>query len=70
MTYLVNQPLRKGDIVKVVGNKTGVDNAIGVVHYMNNLTAIATIDFRRTRKELHISKLELIDRKNNQLNLF
>lgn len=69
MSYLDTQPIRKNDRVKVTGMNTGVDNAVGTVYYVNDLTAMAWVDFKRTRKNIHISKLTIIDRHPKQLPL-
>ncbi len=69
MSYLDTQPIRKNDRVKVTGMNTGVDNAVGTVYYVNDLTAMAWVDFKRTRKNIHISKLTILDRNPVQLKL-
>lgn len=63
MSYLKNEPLRKGDSVKVTGSGTGFDGTLGTVDYVNNLTGMALFRHRRgSCKDIHISKLTLLDR--------
>lgn len=70
MSYLDTQPIVKNDTVKVIGINTGCDGAIGVVTYMNNLTAMATVRFKKCYRDIHISKLKLIGREYKQTDLF
>jgi len=69
MSYLETQPIRKDDKVKVTGSGTGFDNATGTVYYVDNLTATATVRFKRSTGFINISKLSIMDRKPVQIAL-
>ena len=68
---LKNLPIRKGDVVKVMTNKIGLQ--IGTkctVKYVDNLTAIATIEYKYGSYRVHIRDVDLFDRHYEQLKLF
>ncbi len=72
LSEYVNAVIKKGDLVKVVGKGTGYDGALCRVLYMNDLTATATVQVVRKygQRDIHISKLELQDRAQEQFKLF
>ncbi len=67
-----NVPIKKGDTVRVVGKNTGIDGVLATVMYVDNLTAMATVQQvnKYGYKTLPISKLEIHDRPSEQLKLF
>ena len=71
MQYYEQVPIKKGDIVQVIGSGTAYNGARCVVKFVDNLTALATVSPLKKygSQDIHVSKLELLERPHEQLRL-
>lgn len=72
LSEFVNVPIRKDDLVKIVGKGTGLSGTLCRVLFVDNTTAIASVQKvgGYGSQDIHVSKLELYDRPMPQLKLF
>lgn len=72
MEFYRDSPVLQGDMVRVTGKGTGYDGAKCRVIFMDNLTGMARCQVwnRHGYRDIHVSKLTIIDRQMRQLDLF